>query len=130
MKITPEGWPADADNEDLERLASELQSLPALPAESLARVRSRLDAELNRETDWQRRRRLAFGWSIAAAVLVALGGYAWFRFDDVPAPVVRQEAPAPRVEDRVLVAIGVPDATAGDGKPLVQLDDYRSLFTD
>src|ERR1017187_10516584 len=73
-------WPADPANEELSRLAEELHdAVPALPPAALARVQQQLLAELDRAQRRQRGRRWAFGLSIAATILLALGGYWYFR---------------------------------------------------
>jgi hypothetical protein len=124
-------WPADPDNADLLRLAEQLQeAAPPLPDEALARVQQQLYAELERGGRWQRRRRLAYGLSIAAAVLIAIGGYLMLRSGHLPQNAKNNHPVEPLVEDRITIAIGEGGHIAAAGKPLVALDEYRSLFAD
>lgn len=125
-----EDWPTDPANEELARLAQQLQAAaPPLPADALARVQQQVQAELDRAERRQRRRRVVFGWSIAAGILVALGGYAYFRAPSSAPQVVKNAAAPVLIEDRITVALGDSSARMGD-KPLVRLDENRSLFTD
>jgi hypothetical protein len=125
-------WSADAESAELLRLAEQLrEAAPPLPADALARVHQQLLAELERAGRWQRRRRLAFGVSIAAAILVAIGGYAMLRSGPGPQLAKRHQAVEPAlVEDRITIAVGEGANIAAAGKPLVALDEYRSLFAD
>jgi hypothetical protein len=85
-----------------------------------------MGAELDRAARSSRRRYLALGWSVAAAILIAIGGYAYLRsHSDGAAPHVNA---SPVVEDRIMIAVS--GAATTTEKPLVRLDEYRSLFTD
>jgi hypothetical protein len=123
-------WPADPANDELARLADRLtDAAPALPPEALERVQNLMAAEFDRAEKRRRRRRLVLGWSIAAAVLLAVTGYAWFRGQYVGAPELACPLPA-QIEDRITVALGDSASAPTNEKPLVSLDEYRSLFTD
>ena len=121
-----------SDDAEFHRLADQLlEAAPPLPPDTLARVQQKLHAELDAGERRYRRRRLAFGWSIAAAILLSLGGYAYFR-SSRDAPLLAKGNPPPdpvMIEDRVTIAIGESSAPNTE-KALVRLDDYRSLFTD
>jgi hypothetical protein len=119
-----EGWPDDPANAELLQLAQQLpDAAPPLPVDALARVREQMQSEMGRT---QRRRRFAFGIGMAAAILFAIIGY----FTSYPsrnssnAPDARRRS----IEDRIVVAVG--DAGNAGGKPLIPLDEYRSLFAD
>jgi hypothetical protein len=127
-------WPADPANDDLLRLAEQLQAAaPPLPPEAMARVQQQMEAELDAAQRRIRYRRVAFGWSIAAAILLALGGYVYFRdgADHGPPVIVRDDGPLapPMIEDRITIALGE-SSVAPSEKALVRLEENRSLFTD
>jgi hypothetical protein len=123
-------WPADPANEELARLAERLaDAVPGLAPEALERVHQKMTAEFDRAEKRGRRRRLVLGWSIAAAVLLAVAGYAWFRGQHDDEFEVACEPP-PQIEDRITVALGDSSSAPTNEKPLVSLDEYRSLFTD
>lgn len=124
-------WPADPENAELLHLAERLQeAAPPLPADALTRVQQQLHAEVERTRRLERRRRLAFGFSIAAAVLIAIGGYWMLRSGPVPQHANNNAVSEPLVEDRITIAVGEGGHVAAVGKPLVSLDEYRSLFAD
>jgi hypothetical protein len=122
-------WPADPANDELAKLAEELQgAAPALSDDAHARVAGLMQAEIERTQSRQRWRNAALGWSLAAAVLIAIGAYAALR-DDTPAQVDRPRAAAP-VEDRVTVAVGETARPIVTEPSLIRIDDYRGLFSD
>lgn len=119
-------WPTDPQNEELARLAEQLtDAAPALAPDALGRVQARLDAALNRARRGRRFRILA--WSAAAAVLLGMISYAaYYTGGDWKRPVT----PPAFVQDRLNVAFSESTALPDAGKPLVPLDEYRSLFAD
>ncbi len=124
-------WPADPENAELLRLAEQLQDVAQpLPAEALARVQQQLQSELERGGRWQRRCRLAFGLSIAAAILVAIGGYLMLHSGRASRHAKDNRASEPFVEDQITIAVGAGGHVGAVGKALVPLEDYRSLFAD
>jgi ferric-dicitrate binding protein FerR (iron transport regulator) len=126
-KFETEDWPDDPANAELLQLAQQLpEAAPPLPADALARVRGQMQAELDRTQRRQRRRRFALGIGMAAAILLAIVGY-FTNYQPTDSSSVPQIAP-PSIEDRIVVAVG--DAGNAGGKPLIPLDEYRSLFAD
>lgn len=126
-------WPNDPDNDELAQLAERLDdAVPPLPADTMARVEQTLKDALDRRERRQRWLRVAFGWSIAAAILIAILGYALNRpSQNKPGPmVVKSQPPSGPVEDRVPIAVSAPAPEANADQPVVRLDDYRSLFAD
>jgi hypothetical protein len=127
-------WPADPENAELERLAGSLGSAgPTLPAEALARIGERLQSELDRGERRQRWRRVLLGSSMAAAILLAVSGYMYWRgagdhLNPQRMPVLVKE-PEPIV-DRVVIAVGDVTPVPAGATPLVRLDEHRSLFSD
>jgi hypothetical protein len=121
-------WPADPDNAELLLLADQLANAAApLPPEALARVQAQMQAAIERGERWRRRGRWALGWSIAAGIIIAVVGYLALRSGPEP-QTAKAPDPSP-VQDRIVIAVG--DTTAPTlGKPLIALDDYRSLFAD
>jgi len=125
-----EGWPADPENEELARLAEQLPAVaPPLPPAALARVEKLMQAELDRAAWRSRWRRIALGWSVAAAILLAVAAYAMFRGETHGDPALVQRD-AVFIEDRITIAVGGVAPAPAHEKPLLRLDDYRSLFTD
>ena len=126
-------WPPDPENEDLARLAEQLKDVAApLPSAALARVEKMMGAELDRAAWRARWRRNALGWSVAAAILIAVAGYVALRSGQESVrnvPVAQNIEPVP-VEDRITIAVGNAGQAPANDKPLVRLDDYRSLFAD
>jgi hypothetical protein len=130
-KDMTQDWPRDPDNDELARLAEHLQNAPpALPTSALVRVEQRIHEEFDRIECRQRWRRVAFGWSIAASMLLAVSGYVQLRMRDadVSTPIAKQ-AVTP-IDDRIVITIGTSQPSASDEKALVRLDEYRSLFAD
>ena len=125
-------WPADAVNDELLKLAAELPGAVApLPPDALARVQQQMQTELDRTQRRQQRRRVALGWSIAAAILVAIGGYTYFRPSPDSVPALGQKNETPEfIEDRITVALGDGSVIPATDKALVRLDENRSLFAD
>ncbi len=129
-------WPADQENTELARLAGQLQeAVPGLSATALARVEQQMHAELDRGQPRGRWRRVLAGWSVAAAILIAIGAYAYFRSGPAPVgeqPFAKKNASidAAPIEDHIMIAVGTSTASMPAEQPLVRLDDYRSLFAD
>ena len=120
------------NDNDFARLAEQLrEAAPALPSDALARVQEKMQAALDAKGRHQRRRRLVFGWSIAAAILLTLGSYGYFRISRTAPPLARENARPEQamIEDRIIIAMG-DTAVPTTEKPLVRLDDYRILFAD
>jgi len=126
-------WPPDPENDDLARLAEQLQDAAApLPKEALLRVETQVHAELDRAAWRARWRRYALGWSVAAAILIAVVGYVVFRSgqENGRNPPLAQNNEPVLVEDRITIAVGSAGQAPAADKPLVRLDDFRSLFAD
>jgi len=124
-------WPNDPCNDELLQLAAQLQSAPpALPADALSRVEQRMHAELNRAERRQRWRSVVFGCSIAASILIAVGGYVVFRMSGDAGHSAQPTVHQSPVEDHVTIAVGVSSLSSPNEKALVRLDEYRSLFAD
>jgi hypothetical protein len=116
------------DNDaELEQFSAVLaEALPRMNVESLARVKEQMTAELDRQKRGQTRRRAFAGAAVAAAILLAIFGYAVSRHPDGASP----EPPAQAVRDRVQVIHGDTMLAADVGKPVIALDDFRSLYLD
>ena len=124
-----EGWPADPENEDLLQLAGQLhEAAPDLPAEALVRVEESLERELTRAERRQSWRRIVLGGSLAASMLIALFSYAYWPPPAAAPP--RAETVPDRVIDRITIAYSEPGVRSDIARPLIALDDYRSLFAD
>jgi hypothetical protein len=125
-----DGWPDEPGNDELIQFAEELAAtLPTLPAESMRRVEQSLWSELAART---RRRRQAATRYAGLAAAVQLGAAMLFvpagsESRPTRAPVVRVE-PTGVVEDRYEVP-AQPGVPVDSRRPLVSIDDYRSLFT-
>jgi hypothetical protein len=121
----------DPENDEVElrQFAAQLaDALPKLSAESLARVQQDMDAELNRLERQTTRRRWFLGLSVAASIALAIIGYAVTRPGPSPTPNGSQE-PA-LVHDRVPIVPSQFARAADAGKPVIPVDDYRSLYAD
>ncbi len=130
-------WPDEPENAELVSLAEELaNAAPVLPATALARVGAQMRAEIDGLDRQQRWRRVAFGLSVAAAVVLAVAGFTYFRggseFAQPQPRIVRKVEPTTPVaiEDRVAIAVSEGAPAAATEKSLVRLEEYRSLFSD
>lgn len=125
MNGMPEKDGLERDN-DLERFATQLcEALPAMTTDALSRVKSQVDAEIDRVQRRQSTRRWLLGSAVAASVAIAIFAYAASRSS-------REEAPPTQamVRDRVKIVQGESTNTADMGKPFIVLEEYRSLFAD
>jgi hypothetical protein len=136
MNELTEDWPADPDNDELVRFAEQLRAgLPALSPQVMARIDEKVQAALDRQQRRQRRRRLAVHLAVAAAILLLLsgvGGYFWTRtrtHDNPPIANFVQHTEPALVEDRITVAAGSAGNMHTVDKPLLRLDEYKSLFS-
>lgn len=139
MNKTPDltqDWPNESDNGELVLLAEELaNAAPALSEPALARVAVQMRVEMERASRQRSWRRVAFGLSTAAAVVLAVAGVVYFQagndFKPQPRVVKLVEPAAPVViEDRVAITISESTPPAAPAKALVRLEEYRSLFSD
>ncbi len=133
----PEDDPWDAEwepgDESLRRFAAQFDAArPELPADALERVRQCLTAEVVRR---QRRRRMRLAilcGSLAASLLVVIGGLFYAMQGRQPAgrqPILAQSpALSTEVQDRYRVAMEWPAAVDVPAAPLVPLDEYRTLI--
>jgi hypothetical protein len=116
-------WPDDPENPKLVTLSQTLrQSSPALPAESLERIR----ADLRRGLVRRQREIIIWRWAplaAAASLLVCVGGAYLFRHA-TPGAGTTGQGP---VRDTYQVVFTVPPTPAPD-QPLVALERYASLY--
>ena len=126
-------WPGEPGDESLRQFARRFDAArPTLPPEALERVREGLCAEIRR-VDRRRRAWLALTrGSLAASLLLALGGLFYATRDKRPVdrqPIVAQPANPPAIiEDQLRVAMDWPAAASIPAGPLLPLDNYRSLI--
>ena len=132
-----EGWPDEPGNEELARFAARLRSSqPALPPEATARIERAMGRAMSAEQARGARRRSAYPASVlsaAAAGLLGVGVYLYFRaapsgseMARAPAPGQRG-APAAAVHDRYRVRFAPLPPPAPD-RALLNLEDHRSLY--
>ncbi len=117
-----EGWPPEPGNPELARFAEQLRTVqPELPPESLERVEQRMREERAASARRWRRQRLVMGAGLAAAVLLAVGIYAF---------LPRPQAQPPRIQDVYRVEFTAPPAPPPPQRSLVRIEEYQSLFSD
>src|SRR4051812_8632204 len=119
----PDDWPSDAECDELLQFAEQLQAaLPTLPADALARVEAKMNAEIDRHQRRPYRRVLQWGCSAAAAVLLAILAHWLTKTSEQPGPAIVQQKDARPVfiEDHVTVAVGVGSPPVK--KPLLRLE--------
>lgn len=126
-------WPSDPENEELARLAGQLADSPGLPGDAMSRVEARLEKAMARHEQPRAWRRVAFGLSMAAAILIAIASFAYYRATDTDRPrtrLIQANAPSTPIDDRVSIAIQEPVPSTPSGRGVVRLDEYRSLYMD
>jgi hypothetical protein len=138
-----EGWPDEAGNEELAEFAARIRSSrPALPRQAMARIERAMKQAMAAGPRRSSRRWpaiCAYVLSAAAATLLAVGVYLHFRVaGHRPASPPGQAPPAARAKDRaqaglVLDTYRVHFASLPvrpPDRPLVRLEDYRTLYSD
>lgn len=124
-------WPTDSQNEELARLADQMQcAIPSLSVDAMARIERRMRAELDRIERRQRWRNVGFGAGLAASILLAIGGYVFLRPDQTAPVALQPLVKSTPLEEQITIAVSVPSRTPTPEKALVRLDEYRSLFAD
>ncbi len=117
---------------DFDDLADELrQAIPPLPSDALARVQTRMRAEMDRADRTRRWRGVVFGGMLAASIVVAIAGYALtYAPPERGVAAVADRAKPTQIDDRIQLAVTSVSIAPAVNKPLVRLDEYRTLFED